>query len=40
MKIAKELYGDKNLWTAIYELNKDLIKNPNVIYANMQLQLP
>lgn len=40
MKIAKELYGDKNLWTTIYELNKDLIKNPNVIYANMQLQLP
>lgn len=40
MKIAKELDGDKNLWTTIYELNRDLIKNPNVIYANMQLQLP
>lgn len=40
MKIAKELYGDRNLWTTIYELNKDIIKNPNVIYANMQLQLP
>lgn len=40
MKLAKELYGDKKQWTAIYELNKDKIKNPNVIYANMELVLP
>ena len=39
-KIAKEVYGDRNLWKDIYEQNKELIKNPNVIYAIMQLVLP
>ena len=39
-KIAKEVYGDKNLWTKIYEQNKEVIKNPNIIYSNMQLILP
>lgn len=39
-KIAKEVYGDRNLWEAIYELNKEQIKNPNIIYANMHLILP
>lgn len=39
-KIAKELYGDSKLWRNIYEMNKDVIKNPNVLYANMQLILP
>lgn len=39
-KIAMEVYGDRNLWEAIYEQNKDQIKNPNIIYANMHLILP
>lgn len=39
-KIAQELYGDKTLWKNIYELNKNTIKDPNVIYSNMQLILP
>lgn len=39
-KIAKELYGDKEKWRDIYELNKDQIKDPNVIFANQTLILP
>ena len=39
-KIAQQVYGDRGLWKDIYEQNKELIKNPNVIYANMQLILP
>lgn len=39
-KIAKELYGDKEKWRDIYELNKDQIKDPNVIFANQALILP
>lgn len=39
-EIAKKVYGDRSLWKDIYEQNKELIKNPNVIYANMQLILP
>lgn len=39
-KIAQEIYGDKSLWKDIYEQNKTLIKNPGIIYANMQLILP
>lgn len=39
-KIAKELYNDSKLWRSIYELNKDMIKNPNVIHSNIQLMLP
>ena len=40
IKIAKELYGDAKMWKDIYELNKGLIKDPNLIYPNMQLMLP
>lgn len=39
-KIAKELYNDSGRWRDIYELNKNIIKNPNNIYSNMQLMLP
>ena len=39
-KIAKEVYGDKNEWRNIYEANKDIIKNANILYAGQQLILP
>ena len=39
-KIAKRTYGDANRWRAIYELNKDIIKNPDLIHPGQVLTLP
>ncbi|HEX5819183.1 MAG TPA: LysM peptidoglycan-binding domain-containing protein [Gemmatimonadales bacterium] len=39
-KIAKALTGDLNNWKAIYEANKDTIKDPNVIHAGQVLRIP
>jgi len=39
-KIAKDLLGDARKWRAIYELNKDQIKNPDLIYPGQVLKLP
>lgn len=39
-KIAKRTYGDANRWRAIYELNKDIIKNPDLIYPGQVFTLP
>ncbi len=36
-KIAAQYYGDGRLWTKIYEDNKDVIANPDVIYVGMRL---
>lgn len=38
--IAKKQLGDGSRWKEIYELNKDKIKNPNLIYSNQTLTLP
>ena len=38
--IAKEIYGDGSLYTAIYEANKDKISNPNLIQIGMVLTIP
>ncbi|HXX30297.1 MAG TPA: LysM peptidoglycan-binding domain-containing protein [Myxococcaceae bacterium] len=39
-KIAKDLLGDARKWRALYELNKDQIKNPDLIYPGQVLKLP
>jgi nucleoid-associated protein YgaU len=39
-KIAKHVYGDADKWHAIYEANKDKIKNPDLIYPGEVLTLP
>ena len=39
-KIAKEQYGDASKWPKIYEANKDLIKNPDLIYPGQSLRIP
>jgi nucleoid-associated protein YgaU len=39
-KIAKQEYGDANKWRAIYEANKDTIKDPDLIYPGQTLRLP
>ncbi|MDU5011393.1 LysM domain-containing protein [Clostridium sporogenes] len=38
--IAKKYLGDGNKWPQIYNLNKDKIKNPNLIYTGQVLRLP
>ena len=39
-RIAKKQLGDSSRWPEIYELNKEKIKNPNLIYPGMELKLP
>jgi nucleoid-associated protein YgaU len=39
-KIARQVYGDGNKWKAIYEANRDKIKNPDLIHPGEVLTLP
>lgn len=39
-KIAKRRYGEAGKWKIIYEANKDIIKNPDLIYPGQVLKLP
>lgn len=39
-KIAKREYGDAQKWRQIYEANRDIIKNPDLIYPGQTLRLP
>ncbi len=39
-KIAKREYGDASKWRTIYEANKDIIKDPDLIYPGQQLKVP
>lgn len=39
-KIAQNVYGDKARWKDIYDANRDVIKDPNKIWANQQLVIP
>jgi 2',3'-cyclic-nucleotide 2'-phosphodiesterase (5'-nucleotidase family) len=38
--IARQFYGNGRLWTAIYEANKQILKDPNRIYAGQSLVIP
>ena len=39
-KIAKREYGDANKWHAIFEANRDKIKNPDLIQPGQVLTRP
>lgn len=39
-KIAQSVYGDSARWEDIYEANKAVVKNPNIIYKGQVLILP
>jgi nucleoid-associated protein YgaU len=39
-KIAKREYGDGNKWRRIYEANKNIIKDPDLIYPGQELRIP
>ena len=39
-KIAQREYGDAQQWTRIFEANRDIIKDPDLIYPGQSLRLP
>jgi nucleoid-associated protein YgaU len=39
-KIAKKFYGESNKWKQIFEANREVIKNPDVIYPGQTLKIP
>jgi nucleoid-associated protein YgaU len=39
-KIAAREYGDANKWRTIYEANKDLISDPDLIHPGQTLKIP
>lgn len=39
-KIAKREYGDAQKWKQIFEANRDIIKDPNLIHPGQKLKLP
>lgn len=39
-KIAKEYYGDGSKYPAIFEANKPMLKNPDLIYPGQVLRIP
>ncbi|MBN2160618.1 MAG: DUF4398 domain-containing protein [Spirochaetes bacterium] len=38
--IAKKYYGNGMLWKKIYKYNKDLVRNPNLIYPGWIIKVP
>ena len=39
-KIAKREYGDASKWRAIYNANKDVISDPDLIHPGQELKVP
>ncbi|MBC7769044.1 MAG: peptidoglycan-binding protein LysM [Phycisphaerales bacterium] len=39
-KIAKQVYGDANKYSAIFEANKPMLKDPDEIYPGQTLRIP
>jgi nucleoid-associated protein YgaU len=39
-KIAKEQCGDTSKWRALFEANKEVIKDPDKIYPGQQIRIP
>lgn len=39
-RIAAGQYGNPQKWRRIYEANRDLIKDPDLIYPGQQLRIP
>jgi nucleoid-associated protein YgaU len=39
-KISKKFYGSFNQWMRIYDMNRDVIKNPNALKSGVTLKIP
>ena len=39
-KIAQQYYGDSSLYMTIFEANRDILKDPNLIKIGQKLRIP
>ena len=39
-KIAQQYYGDARLYPKIFEANRDVLKDPNLIRVGQKLRIP
>jgi nucleoid-associated protein YgaU len=39
-KIAKQVYGDAMKWKALFEANREVIKDPDRIYPGQKIRIP
>jgi nucleoid-associated protein YgaU len=39
-KIAEQYYGDPSLYPKIFEANRDILNNPNLIKVGQKLRIP
>ena len=39
-KLAKHYYGDPSLYMKIFEANRDVLKDPNLIKVGQRLRIP
>jgi len=39
-KIAQQYYGDPSLYMTIFEANRDILKDPNLIKIGQKLRIP
>lgn len=39
-KISQKYYGDPNLYMKIFEANRDILKNPDLIKIGQKLRIP
>jgi len=39
-KIAKQIYGDAMKWKALFEANREVIKDPDLIYPGQKIRIP
>jgi nucleoid-associated protein YgaU len=39
-KIAREFYGDANAYMRIFEANRPMLKDPDLIYPGQALRIP
>ncbi|MCI0420990.1 MAG: LysM peptidoglycan-binding domain-containing protein, partial [Acidobacteria bacterium] len=39
-KIAKHYYGDANAYPKIFEANREVIKDPNLIFPGQKVRIP
>jgi nucleoid-associated protein YgaU len=39
-KIAQQVYGNMNDWRKIYDANRDIVKDPDLIHPGQTLRLP
>jgi nucleoid-associated protein YgaU len=39
-KIAKKVYGKSSKWKAIFDANRDILNNPDLIHPDQVLKIP